>query len=438
MIFRRSKPAVQEEAEPEPVDHVTFKGPINGVQPNLGANAKLTQAALIPLKDLVTDAILRRAESVRLDPKGPAMMVRLMVDGVPYPSAKLPKTQGAALVQMAKLLAGLDIKDRKPQSGGMKADHDGVPYEVGVQSAPVPAEQAERMTIRLENLKTRPERPDDLGLGQPLREKIRDLAARKGLLLCCGPPGSGLTATTFGVLRSLDPYTSTIFSMGAVGDRKLIAIMPFEWDRADGLETALTKVHRKEAETVYLDPLRDGETLKKLLAFADQLAIIAEFPAKDTVGGIGQLMQWAGGGEPLAEGLRGLISVKLIRKLCDKCKQVFRPNPKVIEKLGLPPETVSLYRPPKPPAAGTPEAEGFIPCEKCGGLGYFGRTAVFELLEITTGMQAILKGQPTPALIRQQIKTDQMQTFQKEALRLVSEGVTSMEEVQRAFQQPGA
>ncbi len=435
MIFGRKKQAEPEPDEQPDVDFVSFQGPFNGVQPNLGANARLVQAALVPAKELLTDAILRRAEQIRLDPKGAYGVVRLFVDGVPYPAAKMPRQQAMAVTQMVKLLAGLDVKEReRPQSGGMKAEQDGTPYEIRVQSAP--AEGAERLTVRIENVKTRPERPDELGLNNQVRDTIRERTLDKGALFCCGAPGSGVTTTTFGLLKSLDPYTRSILTLGDTEGRKLVAINPFEWQKADGIEIAAQRAIRTEADVLYLDPIRDAATAKAALGLSELITFVAEFTAKDVVSGVGQLLQWTGDGALVADNVRVIVSPKLIRKLCTKCKQIFKPNPKVLLKLGLPPEVSVLYRPPRPPQAGTPEADTYSPCNQCGGLGYLGRIGIFEILEMTEGMKNVLKSGPTPSAIRQQMKADDMATFQKESLRLVGEGVTSLEEVQRVFQQP--
>ncbi len=436
LIFRR-KSKVEETEQPE-IEYVLFQGPLNGNTPDLKANAKLTQAALIPTKELVTDAILRRAEMIRLDPKGPAALVRLYVDGIPYPAARMPRQQGVGVTQMIKLLSGLDIRERgKPQSGGLNAEHEGIKYEMRVQVAP--GEGAERLIIRLENVKTRPERPEELGFSTGMRDKLRELIeGNSGALLCCGPPMSGVTVTTFGILRSLDPYTRTVTTLGETDGRKLIAMNPFEWNSGDTLETTIQRVLRTEPNVLYIDPVRDPVVAKTMFKFAEVVSFVAEFAAKDAPSGVQQLVQWAGDPNVVAESVRGIVSPKLIRKLCGNCKQVFKPNPKAIDKIGLPPETQVLYRPPRPPLAGTPEADAFVPCNKCGGIGYLGRTGIFEILEMTPGMKEVVLAGAPPQAIRQQMRKDGMQTLQKEALRLVAEGVTSLEEVQRVFQQPAA
>lgn len=94
---------------------------LNGKEPNMKENQRLVQAGLNPAKELVTDGLSRRAETIRVEPKGERSQVAFLVDGMPYAGGKLTKPQGLAITQMLKLLSGLDIKVRnQPQSGGMK------------------------------------------------------------------------------------------------------------------------------------------------------------------------------------------------------------------------------------------------------------------------------------------------------------------------------
>ncbi len=436
MIFRRKSREVQEEAE-EQIEYVLFKGTLNGVPPDLASNGRLAQAALVPAKEIITEAIMRRAEMVRIDPKGSAAIVRLYVDGIPYPAARMPRQQGMAITQMMKLLAGLDIRVRnRPQSGGLNAEHEDVPYRLKVQVAP--AEEAERLLLRIENMKTRPERPEDLGFSQAMKDHLRELtSSHPGAFFCVGPSNSGVTTTTFGVLRALDPYTRTILTIGDPQGERLIAINPYAKQSEDEpLETTLNRVLRIEPNVLFVDRVTDEETARTLFKYTDVVSFVAELAARDVASALRLLIQWTGDPNIVAEGVRGLISPKLIRRLCTKCRQVFKPNPKMLGKLGLPPETQMLYRPPQPPVAGTPEADAYQPCNKCGGMGYLGRIGIFEMLEMTSGMKEVVLAGADPKQVRHQMRSEEMQTFQREALRLVAEGVTSLEEVKRAFQQP--
>ncbi len=163
--------------------------------------------------------------------------------------------------------------------------------------------------------------------------------------------------------------------------------------------------------------------------------MICEAPAKDAVHGILQLAEWVGSMDEVAKKLSLSISTKLIRKLCVTCKEAYRPHPKLLQKIGLPPETKLLYRPRTPPDPDDPDVteEDLEPCETCGDVGYVGRTGMYEMVEVNSDLKEFLGTNPPYAAIKSQVRKLGMQTTQKEGLRLVAEGITSLEELQRAF-----
>ena len=128
------------------------------------------------------------------------------------------------------------------------------------------------------------------------------------------------------------------------------------------------------------------------------------------------------------------MTQKLIRKLCDPCKEAYRPHPKLLKKLGLPPETKVLYREPSEPDEDDPDA---LPieemCADCDGLPYHGRLGIYELIEVTEGMKTVIMEGGDPDAIKRQALEDDMPTMQKDGLRHVAAGTTSLEELQRAF-----
>ena len=154
MIFRRNNDDDElEDDEEEEQEQVLFKGSLNGENADLKKNAKLARAGLIPTKEIISDALSRRAHTVILEPKGPKTAIRMVVDGIGYSGGAIPSKRGQAVTQMMKLLAGLDIQDRSnPQSGGIKVEFDEKPYELYVDSAPVKP-GIERIRIRAQNMK---------------------------------------------------------------------------------------------------------------------------------------------------------------------------------------------------------------------------------------------------------------------------------------------
>ncbi|HEV8001377.1 MAG TPA: ATPase, T2SS/T4P/T4SS family [Planctomycetaceae bacterium] len=424
--------------EVDDVDFVLFQGALNGKEANLNANARLAQAGLIPAKEIITDALSRRCEQLRIEPRGERAVVQLMIDGVAHAGGRLSKPQGHAITQMMKLLSGLDVQQRqRAQSGGLRAELAGTTFVLQVQTTPLQA-GGERLAVKIRNLALAPKSPEDVGFSTELKERVRELTSeKKGIFLVCGGPGSGVSTTTFGVLRCLDAYQYTVFTVGDTQGWELPNLT--NSDRADGesLDTLYERLIRSEADVIYVDPLRNAENVQLLLKMQSRVTFIAEFPVADAISGIVQFAKIAGDNRVAAEALIATMSQRLIRTLCKDCRLAYRPNPKILAKIGLPPETKTLYRSPSAPQV-DPEKPGeaveYSPCETCGGTGYVGRTAMFELVEITEGMrQLVAAGKGAPELKALSRKEGKI-SLQQEGLKLVVEGKTSLEELQRVFQ----
>lgn len=429
--FGKGKKKVEEEDDDE-IELITFQGALNGKSANLKANPGLTRAGLVPAKEIISDAISRRAYTIRLEPKGERSVIYFLVDGMPFPGPRVPKQQGLAMTQIMKLLAGLNIQVRdKNQKGGIKAELGGLPYEVDVEVTPGPG--GERLVIGIDNLKTRPEKPDDLGIPENIREKIRDYSrARSGLLLACGGSRSGVTSSAVGLFRSLDAYTFNLYSIYTPGTRELPYVTEFEWLEGDDMGTTIARCQRVEADVIFCPPMSSADDAKTLFEHGSNSVLVTEFPARDTVAGLQQLLKWAGDKAVVAEQLKGILSQKLIRRLCPDCKQAYAPNPKLVAKIGLDKSIKALYRQRVQPQQ-LARGEEWEPCDRCGDLGYYGQTAMYEFLEMTEGMKEVVQGDPTPDAIRARMKADGMTVLQQDGLRLVAEGITSLEELQRVF-----
>ena len=428
---KKSKPAAPPEEEDDQ-QSVLFKGAVSGVETDLSEHAKLVRVGLPRAKSLVSDALARRAEKIRLDPKDKAAQIGMYVDGMPFSGGRVSVQEAMAITQILKLLAGLDPKDRtRPLRGGINAEFDEQDYEIGIETRPLRT-GGERLTIRLENAKTRIESPTDAGFPDALREKIRELsAAKSGLLLIAGPPDSGVTTTSLAVLRSIDAYLFNIFNVADLGGREIIHIANFRGEEGDSLEQLLARTIRKEADVAYVDPI-DEESATVVSEAAEEMCLVGEMAAAGAAAAVIQFGEWVGSPAKAAESIRGVFSPKLIRKLCTNCREAYRPNPKLLAKVGLPPETTALYRQPKQidEETGKPVP---VACNVCGGLGYYGRTVMVELIEMTDAMKEIVADGGSVADIKNVAKEAGMLTHRSEGVRLVAEGITSLEELQRAF-----
>jgi type IV pilus assembly protein PilB len=419
----------EEPEEEEEIDPVSFLGPLSGAEVNLKANGRLVEAGLMRSKDLVTDALARRADMIRIEPKGPQAVITIFVDGMPYPGGKLPKAEGMAITQMLKLLADLDVKERKqPQSGGIKAEFEEKGYTLGIKSIPVA--DGERLLVRINDNKAKLDTPTDLGMGEPMRLKLREICAEHGVVLVVGPPGTGVTTSLFGVVRNIDAFMNTIYTLNDYEGRKLTQVTEMEREPGEELELTITKAARREANVIVCEPLKNDVAPKAMFSKHDVIMMIAEMTAKDIPSAVLQLIEWVGDSKLVAEGLKGVLTQKMIRVLCKECRLAYRPKADFLKKLGLPEDTAALYRKPPDPVEGSVDHDE---CEKCGSIGYFGRTAMFELLESTEGMREVIAGKPDANAIRSQMRKDKMTGLQQDGLRLVAEGRTSLEELQRVF-----
>lgn len=432
--FGKRREEKDEEDEDEEVEYVLFQGAVNGNNPDLGAHAKLVEKALLPVKELVSEGLAVRADMIRFEPKGNVGITTTYIDGVPCPPNKVSPQQTLAMVQMLKLLAGMDPKAKgQPDAGGIKASFQEKKYELRINSQPMEG-GGERLTLRVIDPTVKMETPKDLGFPESLVQKIREVSsARIGLVLSAGPPYSGVTSVKLAAVRSTDAYLYSIYCLADLGGRDLAHVKMFETLEGDDLTKTMMRAKREDADVLVVDPIDSPETATAVLEFADKAAIVSEMTARDAVDSVVRLVQMTKNPELVADRLKIVISQMLIRSLCKKCRRAYKPNPKLLGKIGLPPETRVLYRPTiwEEPAEGSkdePEA-----CEECQGIGYRGRLGLLEVVEMTEGIQNIVKSGGDAKAIRAQVRAEKMQSFQSEGLRAVVEGKTSLEELQRAF-----
>ena len=419
----------EDEFEEEEVELVLFQGTFSGVDVDISKQARLADVGLIRAKELITDAIERRAELMRIEPKGERSVVQFQVDGMAYSGGRLSSKVGLAVTQILKLLSGLDTKNRKtPQHGGLRAEFDDVKYLLDIHTKPLGG-GAERLSINIIDLKTAKYTPTELDFNPAIIEKITEMNAHKsGLMFAAGPPGSGTTTTALAVALGIDSYVYSSFAFIDVGHRNLRNISQFDRRDEETLDEALHRLIRMEGDVAYVEPLDNEEVVQTVLKRQEELVLISEMTARDAASAIEKLCKLAGDPVKVSEAIRGVFGQKLMRRLCEKCKQPYRPNPKLVKKIGLDESVATLYRPKK-----FNEEEDARPCRVCGGGGYIGRVAMLELIEMTEDMKKVVAKGKSAADIKAQARKEKMLSFKDDGIRLVSAGITSLEELQRIF-----
>jgi type II secretory ATPase GspE/PulE/Tfp pilus assembly ATPase PilB-like protein len=159
----------------------------------------------------------------------------------------------------------------------------------------------------------------------------------------------------------------------------------------------------------------------------EERLIIGTVRAKDSVEALLRVLALGVPAAVFAEGISGVLSQRLVRKLCPACREAYVPTPQILGQLGIPEGRVqAFYRPPQQPQE---------VCQQCAGVGYKGRTAVFELLKVGEAVRKVLKSGPKAELLRQAARKDGLRGFQEEGVLLVAKGTTSLPELMRVLKQ---
>ena len=311
-------------------------------------------------------------------------------------------------------------------------------------SAGVPS--GERVLISIDTKKPTLKTWSDLGMREAMQDSLRSLLnGNEGLVLISGPAGQGLPTTWRISLESADKYVRDFVSLElkADADPEIINVTQnvFEPGVGDGPEAAYEKILLKQPDVLVMPSLINSYIAERTI---DQITkqskhAITRMVATDSVDAVIKLLgTYRTEAKDLVKLLTGVLNQRLIRKLCDRCKQPFQPTPQLLQKLGIPAGRVQkLFQPTIPPppeqrvdAKGQPiEIEI---CKKCNGRGYFGRMAIFELLIIDNEMkQAILKYASAPDEIRKVAKKKGHLGFQEEGILACALGETSLQEVQK-------
>lgn len=409
-------------------------------------DARRAAAAALPgfeeARKLLVAAVVARATTITID-LGEDTTVRQEVDGVwgkprvrrPPKSRKEKETWveapassravGDAVAAALKTLAGV-AADSPAGQGPFALTVDGKPRNARLAAQrPAPGEQ--RVTITLEAPAVTFRKLTDLGMDEPLAERLGKLvAAERGLILLASPAGAGLTTTFDLVVESADRLLRDFVSIedAAQPPREIQNVKPVWFDARTGVtpRAALAESLREYPKAIVTRDARDKDLVAELVRLAGEgQFVIMSLKAADATEAVARILSCGVAGRLLGGTLLGSLSQRLVRRLCPKCREQVPPPPQLLSRLKLTAEQV--------PHIHKASEHG---CRLCCGSGYFGRAAVFELASGVTIRKAIAAG-GTPEVLRKAAVAEGMQPLQDAALCLVASGVTSLDEVQRAL-----
>jgi type II secretory ATPase GspE/PulE/Tfp pilus assembly ATPase PilB-like protein len=407
----------------------------------------------IPAKELMADALTMRAEKILLDYTAEAVTVQYMIDGLWHNAAPkvhekdpLNRELGDAILTIYKKICNLNPADRRSrQEGKMQITHQGTKQTATLASQGTPT--GERVLITMLPIVKAPPTLEELGMREQMREKLKGLLAERGNLVAfCAMPADGLTATWVAALKASDRFLRDYVTIQDVAkpepDVENVDSDP-KFNAAAG-ETPmklLPQVLLKQPDVICVPEISDGATLSALLdqILDDERKGLVSIRAKEAVEGILRLLMLKPDQEKFARCLGAVVNQRLVRKLCDACREAFQPPPDVLQRLGIPPGKVNvLYREkqPLPPGVEPPKPKKGDPpliCPKCKGIGYYGRTAIYEMLVVDDKLREAILKQPKIEVLRQVARAGGNWSLQEEGILLLAQGITSFTELQRVL-----
>jgi type II secretory ATPase GspE/PulE/Tfp pilus assembly ATPase PilB-like protein len=297
----------------------------------------------------------------------------------------------------------------------------------------------ERVLIQFEIKAQRLASLDDLGMRAKMQEQVKELLGReRGFVLLSALPGAGLRTATNVVLRSQDRFTREFAAVEEATNRydEVENVPVTTYKAADGETpvTVLPKLFREQPNVVVVRDLVDAATVGMLckdIAGEGRL-VIGTIRAKDCAEALLRVLALGVPPQDFARQVTMVLGQRLIRKLCERCKEAYAPAPQVLQQLGIPEGRLrALYRPPQP----KPDDDKKDMCPECGGTGYKGQTGLFELLVVDDTLRKALAAKPKLDVLRQVARKAGQKSLREEGILLVARGATSLPELMRVLKQ---
>jgi type IV pilus assembly protein PilB len=373
---------------------------------------------------VITQALRDRASDVHIEPQDNALRVRYRIDGALHEALSLPAEIAPALVSRIKILAGMNIVERRrPQDGQITMEVDG--HDIDIRVSTTATIWGETCVMRLLDKNKQLLMLDDLGMPGDTHETFAKMAHSPfGMVLCAGPTGSGKTTTLYATLAELNAPSTNIMTIEDPVEYVLPSINQIQMNEQAGLTfaTGLKSILRQDPDIILVGEIRDVETAR--IAVQSALTghfVLSSLHAVDAVAALHRFLDMGIESFLIASSVMGIVGQRLIRRICTHCKVVKKPT---IEELGFFAEYGGGAKRTFYAGAG---------CNFCSGTGYRDRIGVYEFLRITPEIKRLVVGWATQEELRRMAVSQGMRTLQEEAITLIKQDVTTISEVVRAI-----
>lgn len=383
------------------------------------------QKIVAAVEYLLNSAFDNRASDIHIEPKRDISKLRLRIDGILHDIGEIPSGVHPAFIARIKILARMDIAEkRRPQDGRIKTQRGEREIELRVSSLPVAF--GEKVVIRIFDPQVLLAEVVDLGFTQKEREVYETWITRpNGLVLVTGPTGSGKTTTLYSTLKYVarpgvnvvtveDPIEMVYEPLNQVAVQKKIDVT---------FSVALRTILRQDPDIVMVGEIRDKETAQMTVqaALTGHL-VFSTLHTNDTASSVSRILDLGVEGFLLASVLAGVVAQRLVRKVCQECATEHFLTDEQIVALGIPVEPGEKRKLPVKIGTG---------CVRCRNTGLFGRTGIFEMLDVSTKIRRMIIEGKDSKEIGKVAQLDGMTPLRQAAIRKLAQGQTTYEEVFR-------
>ena len=370
---------------------------------------------------IIFQAVKEEASDIHIEPYEKELRVRYRIDGILYQRVLPPKRYQDAIVSRIKIMSNLNIAEKRlPQDGRIqiKVGDRAIDLRLSI----LPCNFGERVAIRILDKSKGVVNFDSLDFA-PRDYKIvsKNIQEPNGIILISGPTGSGKTTTLYAILNRLNQPDVNIITVEDPVEYTINGVNQVQAKESIGLTfaAALRSILRQDPDIVLIGEMRDRETAQ----IATQAAltghlVLSTIHTNNAPATITRLIDM--GIEPflIASSLICVMSQRLVRRLCDKCKQQYEPELEMIQRIGLSKSDtidITFYKP--------------VGCDECFNMGYRGRLAIFEVMEVTDKMSHLIVERANASVIKKLALEEGMHTLSMDGLRYIKAGKTTIEEV---------
>ncbi len=378
------------------------------------------------VNSVLNQGILQGASDIHIEPRGQGAVVRLRTDGILAKVIDVPMTLEAAFVSRIKVMASMDISDhRRPQDGRITLRHKDTDYNLRVNSLPI-AGGREKVVIRILRPSKQIASFEDLGFNKDEIKKLEHLyQAPYGIVLVCGPTGSGKTTTLYTVLHKINDDERNISTIEDPVELRIEGLNQSQVNaKADfTFASSLRALLRQDPDVIMVGEIRDYETLESAIhaALTGHL-VFSTIHANTSAATLTRMLEMGASPSLISSAINAVIAQRLVRKLCDKCKEPYDITQEECDVL--------FNKPTAPQSVRLMKAKG---CRYCKNTGYTGRVGIYEIMMMDRELrQLIVEGKSDMAIEDAAIKGG-MRTLGMSTRMAVLKGQTSFEEAVRVM-----